>query len=150
SGNTLGNAFDGTLWFGSARSNQMVGGNGGSIYRLKLTPDRMHIDVSADPRLADRVADNVFRPHKFHGNESETLQIGTGFGIPPDIEQGPDGNLYVVSNTDNVIYKISKVAPPPFTGDQPQPPPGPTPIILFGSMPNMFQGGEINDTVDEQ
>jgi glucose/arabinose dehydrogenase len=36
------------------------------------------------------------------------LLIGQGFGITPDIEQGPDGNLYVVSNTDNVIYKISR------------------------------------------
>jgi hypothetical protein len=57
--------------------------------------------------LADRVADNLFRPTKFDGTESETLQIGTGFGTTPSIEQGPDGNLYVVSVTDNAIYKIS-------------------------------------------
>jgi hypothetical protein len=66
------------------------------------------VDVSADPRLADGVADNLFRAQKFDGTESETLQIGRGFGITPDIEQGPDGNLYVVSNTDNAIYKISR------------------------------------------
>ena len=64
--------------------------------------------MSADPRLADRVADNLFRAKKFDGTESETLQIGTGFGITPDIEQGPDGNLYVVSLTDGAIYKISR------------------------------------------
>jgi glucose/arabinose dehydrogenase len=40
--------------------------------------------------------------------ESESLQIGTGFGTTTDIEQGPDGNLYVVSITDNAIYKISR------------------------------------------
>ena len=75
----------------------------------------MHVDVSADPRLADRVADNLFSPTKFEGTESESLLIGQGFGITPDIEQGPDGNLYVVSNTDGVIYKISrKPAPRPF------------------------------------
>ena len=34
--------------------------------------------------------------------------IGTGFGTTPDIEQGPDGNLYVVSITDNAIYRISR------------------------------------------
>jgi glucose/arabinose dehydrogenase len=117
-GNALGPEYNGTLWMGSARSNAMVGANGGSLYRFRMTPDRMHVDVSADPRLADRVADNVFRPQKFDGTESETLQIGTGFGITPDIEQGPDGNLYVVSNTDNVIYKISRVTP----GPQPKPP----------------------------
>jgi len=113
-GNALGVEYAGTLWFGSARSNQQVGFNGGSIYRLKLTADRMHIDVSADPRLADRVADNLQQPGKFDGTESETLRIGTGFGITPDIEMGPDGNLYVVSNTDNTIYKISRI--PSLTG----------------------------------
>ena len=42
------------------------------------------------------------------GAPSATLQIGTGFGTTPDIEQGPDGNLYVVSMTDNAIYQISR------------------------------------------
>jgi aldose sugar dehydrogenase len=108
SGNALGPEYNGTLWIGSARSFQQVGANGGSLYRLRLTADRLHVDVSADPRLADRVADNLFRAQKFEGTESETLQIGTGFGTTPDIEQGPDGNLYVVSTTDNAIYKISR------------------------------------------
>jgi len=107
-GTALGAEYDGTLWIGSARGFGQVGGNGGSLYRFKMTPDRLHVDVSADPRLADRVADNLFRANKFDGTESETLQIGTGFGTTPDIEQGPDGNLYVVSVTDNAIYKISR------------------------------------------
>lgn len=113
-GNTLGAEYNGTLWIGSARSNQQVGANGGSLYRLRMTADRLHVDVSADPRLADRVADNLFRAQKFEGTESETLRIGTGFGITPDIQQGPDGNLYVVSNTDNVVYRISRA--PGFLG----------------------------------
>jgi len=107
-GNALGPEYNGTMWMGSARSFQMVGNNGGSIYRFRFTADRMHVDVSADPRLADRVADNLFSPTKFEGTESESFLIGQGFGITPDIEQGPDGNLYVVSNTDGVIYKISR------------------------------------------
>ena len=113
-GTSLGAEYDGTLWFGSARSFSQVGGNGGSLYRLRLTADRRNIDVSADPRLADRVADNLFRTTKFDGTESESLLIGRGFGITPDIQQGPDGNLYVVSNTDNAIYMISR-RPPPIT-----------------------------------
>jgi glucose/arabinose dehydrogenase len=116
SGNQLGAEYAGTLWIGSSRSNAMVGGTGGALYRMRLTSDRLHIDVSADPRLADHVADNL---GKFEGTESETLLIGTGFGITPDIEQGPDGNLYVVSNTDNVIYKISRVTPVPPPGGKP-------------------------------
>ena len=102
---TLGAEYQGTAWMGTARSFQQVGRNGGSLYRLRLTADRQHVDVSADPRLADRVADNAA---KFDGSESETLLIGQGFGTVPDIEQGPDGNLYVVSITDNTIYKISR------------------------------------------
>ena len=86
-----------------------MGGNGGSLYRMRLTSDRLHVDVSADPRLADLVADNLFRAQKFDGTESETLQIGRGFGTTPDIEQGPDGALYVVNLTDNVIYRISRI-----------------------------------------
>jgi glucose/arabinose dehydrogenase len=111
-GAALGTEYDGTLWMGSARSFQQVGNNGGSLYLFALTTNRLHVDVSADPRLADRVADNLFSPTKFEGTESETLQIGKGFGTTPSIEQGPDGNLYVVSVTDNAIYKISRKPPP--------------------------------------
>jgi glucose/arabinose dehydrogenase len=107
-GITLGTEYDGTLWIGSARSFQQVGGTGGSLYRFRLTPDRLNVDVSADARLADRVADNLFRPQKFDGTESESLIIGRGFGATPSIEQGPDGNLYVVSITDNAIYRIRR------------------------------------------
>jgi glucose/arabinose dehydrogenase len=107
-GNALGAVYNGTLWFGSARSFQQVGANGGSLYRIKLTADRLHVDTSADPRLADRVADNLFRAQKFDGTESETLKIGQGFGVTPSIEQGPDGSLYVVSITDGAIYRISQ------------------------------------------
>jgi len=107
-GTALGPEYDGTLWLGSARSFQAVGGTGGALYRMRLTPDRLHVDVSADPRLADRVADNAFRPTKFDPVESETLLIGQGFGTTTAIEQGPDGALYVVSLTDNAIYRISR------------------------------------------
>jgi aldose sugar dehydrogenase len=110
-GNALGPEYNGTMWIGSSRAFQQVGGTGGSLYRFRLTPDRLHLDVSADPRLADRVADNLFRAQKFEGTESETLIIGTGFGTTTDIEQGPDGNLYVVSITDGAIYMISRRPP---------------------------------------
>jgi glucose/arabinose dehydrogenase len=111
-GNGLGSEYNGTLWIGSSRGFGQVGGNGGSLYRIKLTADRLNVDTSADPRLADHVADNLFRAQKFDGTESETLQIGVGFGTTPSIEQGPDGNLYVVSLTDNTIYRISRLVGP--------------------------------------
>jgi glucose/arabinose dehydrogenase len=104
-GVTLGAEYDGTIWMGSARSFQQVGGTGGSLYRLKLTHMRLDLDLSADVRLADKVADNLA---KFGTHESETLVIGRGFGVVPDIRQGPDGDLYVVSLSDGIIYKISR------------------------------------------
>ena len=108
-GTALGAAHTGTLWFGSARSFQQAGGTGGSLFRIPLTANRLNVDTSADARLADKVADNVFRATKFDGTESESLLIGRGFGTTASIEQGPDGNLYVVSITDNAIYRISRI-----------------------------------------
>ena len=103
-GRALGAANEGTLWFGSARAFQQVGGTGGSIYRVRLSQNRKKVNVS-DPALADGVVDNLT---KWDPTETETLIVGTGFGTTPDIQQGPDGNLYVVSITDGAIYKISR------------------------------------------
>jgi glucose/arabinose dehydrogenase len=108
-GDALGAEYLGTLWIGSARAFSQVGGTGGSLYRMRLASDRLAVDTSLDARLADRVADNI---DKFEPTESETLLIGRGFGITPAIEQGPDGNLYVVSLSDGVVYRISRAATP--------------------------------------
>ena len=102
-GTTLGAEHEGTLWIGSSRAFSQVGGTGGSLFRLTLSRDRKKVNVD-DPKLADRVADNLT---KFDPTESESLVIGKGFGTTPSIEEGPDGNLYVVSITDGAIYKIS-------------------------------------------
>ena len=104
-GNALGREYDGTLWIGSSRPFAPTGVTGGSLYRLRLSSSRLSVNTSADPRLADKVADNL---NKFEPTESETLLIGRGFGVTPSIEQGPDGNLYVVSITDGVVYRISR------------------------------------------
>ena len=103
----LGAEYEGSLWIGSSRPFAPTGPTGGSLYRLRLTPDRLSVDTSADPRLADKVADNLT---KFDPTESDTMLIGRGFGVTPSIEQGPDGNLYVVSITDGVVYRISRAA----------------------------------------
>ena len=113
-GDALGAEYDGSLWIGTARAFSQVGGTGGSLYRLRLAPGRLAVDVGADPRLADKVADNL---DKFEPTESEALLIGRGFGITPSIEQGPDGNLYVVSLTDGVVYRISRATTPASTGE---------------------------------
>ena len=36
----------------------------------------------------------------------DEILFGDGFGCITDIKFGPDGNLYVVSLSDNIIYRI--------------------------------------------
>jgi hypothetical protein len=56
-----------------------------------------------DPRLDDRVADNLA---KHEGTESESLLIGRNFGVVSDIETGPNGNLFVVGLSNGTVYEI--------------------------------------------
>lgn len=124
-GTGLGAEYSGTLWSGAARPTDITGGStgtfaGGYLMLFRLTPDRLNLDLSADPRLADRVADNGSYPppfgtpantpgYKFDGRESESLLFGRDFGVATDIQTGPDGNLYVVSSTNGAVYRISRV-----------------------------------------
>jgi glucose/arabinose dehydrogenase len=77
---------------------------GGPLFRFNLTGNRQKVGVD-DPRLADRVADNL----TFHEmTENETLLFGTDFGIVTDIETGPNGNLFVVSLDQGAVYEIRR------------------------------------------
>jgi aldose sugar dehydrogenase len=99
-GRGLGRQYRGDLFVGFSTTDTL----GGPLFRLNLTGNRRAIAVD-DPRLADRVADNL----SFHDmTESESLVFGTNFGIVTDIETGPDGNLYVVSLDQGTIYEISR------------------------------------------
>ena len=60
-----------------------------------------------DPRLEDRVADNVA---KYEITESESLLFGANFGVVTDIQTGPNGNLFVVSIDHGNIYEIRRRA----------------------------------------
>lgn len=126
-GNGLGSIYAGTLWSGEGSTKAITGGStgaftGGALLLLRLTPDRLHLDLSSDSRLADHVADNgvAYPPpfgtsagaagYKFDGRESETLLVGQGFGVITDIQSGPDGCLYVTSGSSGTVYKI-RLAP---------------------------------------
>ena len=98
-GQGLGPQFAGDLFAGAATP-QLAGGY---LFHFNLTPNRARIGVAADPRLSDRVADNLAK-HEI--TESESLLIGRDFGVVTDIETGPDGNLYVVSLSNGAIYEI--------------------------------------------
>jgi glucose/arabinose dehydrogenase len=75
---------------------------GGYLFHFNLTGNRRRIAVD-DPRLEDRVADNNA---KHDITESESLLFGTGFGVVTDIETGPNGNLFLVSASNGVVYEI--------------------------------------------
>lgn len=99
-GRALGPQFEGDLIMGAARDAL----EGGHLFRFRLTGNRRKVAVD-DPRLEDRVADNVA---KFDITESESLLFGTDFGVAPDVQSGPDGNLYVVSISHGTVYEIFK------------------------------------------
>jgi glucose/arabinose dehydrogenase len=96
----LGPQYQGDLFVGFSTTDTEAG----PLFRFNLTGNRRKIGVD-DPRLEDRVADNV----TFHEiTESESLRFGTGFGIVTDIETGPNGNLFVVSLDQGRIYEIRR------------------------------------------
>jgi hypothetical protein len=97
-GRGLGPQFEGDLFVGASRTTLL----NGYLFRFKLTADRQHFSFT-DPRLADRVADNV---DKFDLTESESLALGKDFGITTDIQTGPNGNLFVVSLSKGAVYEI--------------------------------------------
>jgi glucose/arabinose dehydrogenase len=99
-GRSLGPQFEGDLFMAGARDFL----EGGHLFHFNLTGNRRAIGVD-DPRLEDRVADNI---HKWEITESESLLIGRNFGVGTDIQQGPDGDLYIVSLSHQAIYRISR------------------------------------------
>ena len=100
-GRALGAQYEHGLFVGAARLN-LEGGAGGAS-TSPATGGKVAVD---DPRLEDRVADNVA---KFDITESETLLFGRNFGVGTDIETGPNGNLFVVSLTDGAVYEIHRI-----------------------------------------
>jgi glucose/arabinose dehydrogenase len=96
----LGSRFSDDLFMGAATPNLARG----YLFHFNLTGNRRRIAVD-DPRLQDRVADNVAK-HEI--TESESLLIGRDFGVATDIETGPNGNLFVVSLSHGAIYEVSR------------------------------------------
>ncbi len=99
-GTGLGPQFKGDLFVGAATPATV----GGYLFHFNLTGNRRNI-ATDDPRLDDLVADNNAKNDL---TESESLLIGRDFGVTTDIETGPNGNLFVVSNTNGAIYEIAR------------------------------------------
>lgn len=71
--------------------------NNGNIYRFKLNSERTGF-VFETSELSDNVV-NI-------GESMDEILFGMNFGCITDIEQGPDGFLYVVSLSNGAIYRI--------------------------------------------
>jgi glucose/arabinose dehydrogenase len=97
-GRTLGPQYHGDLFMGGARDFLFSG----HIFRMEISGNRRTVGVD-DPRIEDRVADNL---GKFEATESESLVWGQNFGLTTDILQGPNGNLFVLSNTHGALYEV--------------------------------------------
>jgi glucose/arabinose dehydrogenase len=94
----LGPQYRNDLFMGAARTFL----EGGHLFHFDLTGNRQKVGVD-DPRLEDRVSDNL---HKWEITESESLLFGSNFGVGTDVQTGPNGSLYVVSLSDDVVYEI--------------------------------------------
>jgi aldose sugar dehydrogenase len=97
-GRALGAQYNGDLFMGGARDFLFSG----HMFRMEITGNRQNVGVD-DPRIEDRVADNL---GKFEATESESLVWGQNFGLTTDILQGPNGNLFVLSNTHGALYEV--------------------------------------------
>ena len=74
----------------------------GNLYFFEVneTRDGITLDTTQQQAgLSDLVVDSE--------NELSAITFGSGFGGITDIETGPDGNLYVLSFDDGIIYEIS-------------------------------------------
>ncbi len=97
-GRGLGPQYEGDLIVGGARSILQ----GGHLFHFNITGNRRKIGVD-DPRLEDRVADNLC---KFDLTESESLLFGRNFGTVTDLQNGPNGSMYVVSIDTGSVFEI--------------------------------------------
>ncbi len=86
----LGSKYKDTLFVGSVKN--------GTIFNFPLDKTRTHLILSG--ALTDKTADTNY--------ETDNVKFGRNFGVITDLQVGPDGNLYVLSNYkhDGTIFKI--------------------------------------------
>ena len=98
-GKGLGPQYAGDLFVGGSRRFL----DNGYLLDFKLNAARDQFAFS-DPKLADKVDNNSY---KFDIGKGTSFVTGKNFGIATDVETGPDGNLYVVSLSNNAVYMIT-------------------------------------------
>lgn len=97
SGRGLGLRYQGDLFmslvFSPAES--------GYLARVRTTRDGRGLVLTGP--LADGVADNNFRYDK---TESQSLIVGSGFGLGTQLKMSPQGTLFFVSYTNGAVYEV--------------------------------------------
>ena len=80
--------------------------NYGKLFKFELNEQRTGFEFK-NSHLQDLVVNYIEVDDQKDFESMDEILFGDGFGCITDIEFGPDGNLYVSSITDNVIYRIS-------------------------------------------
>jgi aldose sugar dehydrogenase len=80
--------------------------NLGQLYKFSLNEQRTNFVFNSE-HLQDFVVNIVGTDEEKIVEPIDEILFGEGFGCLTDVEFGPDGNLYLVSHTDNSIYLIS-------------------------------------------
>jgi glucose/arabinose dehydrogenase len=81
----------------------VVGDNNcGQLYRFRPNAARDGLEF-ASPDLQDHVADNA---GAICSREQAEILFGGGWGIVTDLENGPDGSLYVVSLAPGAVFRV--------------------------------------------
>ena len=95
---------DNSYKLGTKYTNNLFAGdiNNGNLYFFKVNDDRTGLNFEDVPGIVnDLIADNQ--------EEVDEVILGTGFGGITDIETGPDGNLYILSYQDGLIYRLTNL-----------------------------------------
>ena len=78
----------------------------GNIFQFSLNSTRTGFIIET-PHLSDLIVNLILDEDGNQISESvDDILFGTGFGCITDLEFGPDGFLYVISLSENTIYKI--------------------------------------------
>jgi uncharacterized protein (TIGR03118 family) len=114
----------------------------GGLFVFQPNSDRTGLDFGGDPNV--RTTDNVFQNFRdFDINGDTSFLLGKGFGIGTDILTGPNGDLYVVSETKGLVLEIfSKNAVAPFQQknlvSSAASPPGGAPELMDSNLKNAW------------
>ena len=93
--------------FSKYKNELLVGAcSSGQLFKFKLNEERNQL-VFDTPHLQDNVANLVIENKQKDFESLDEIVFGTGFGCITDVEMGPDGSLYVLSISDNIIYRVT-------------------------------------------